>query len=175
MPRRSPCGPWCGCQVGWDKSASLIDKRLGDERKIQLGSPLLNERMLVGPGFTIFCMAAKVDGSEVVVVAAALPISLSNLDFGELAGVELLELGQAVVFSLSKLEVRGANVGDIVRGGHIGEASVIELRERSFHVDGNGLRESSKGVKVGHDAKRSQLLFHGSAAAGVCTRVKKKQ
>ena len=107
--------------------------------KIQLGLPLLNERMLVGPGFTIFRMPAKVDGSEVVVVAVAFPKSLGNLDFGELVSVELLELGQAVVFSLSKFEVRGANVDDVVRGRHNIEASVIELRERCFHVDGNGL------------------------------------
>ena len=82
---------------------SLLDKRLGDERKIQLVLPWLDERMLVGPCFTIFRVAAKVDGSEVVVVAVALPISLGDLDFGELASVELLELVQAIVFSLSKL------------------------------------------------------------------------
>ena len=42
--------------------------------------------------------------------------------------------------------MRRADVDDIVRGGHIGEASVIDLRERCLHVEGNGLRESSKGV-----------------------------
>ena len=115
-------------------------------------------------------MATKVDGSEEVVVAVALPISLGDLDFGELASVELL-LGEAVVFSLSKLEVRGADVDDFVRGGHIGEAPVIELRERCFHVDGNGLRESSKGVKAGHYAKCLQSPFHSSASAGVGTTV----
>ena len=52
--------------------------------------------------------------------------------------------------------MRRADVDDIVRGDHIGEASVPELRERCFHVDGSGLRESSEGVKVGHDL---QSLF----------------
>ena len=108
--------------------------------------------MLVGPCFPIFSMAIKMEGGEEVVVAVALPISLSDLDLGELAGVELLEVGEAVVFTLSKFEVRGANVDDVARGGHIGEAPVIELRKRCFHVDGNGLRESSKSVQAGHDA-----------------------
>ena len=52
---------------------------------------------------------------------------------------------------------------------------VIESWERCFHVDGNGLRESNKGVTVGHEAKCLQSLFHSSAAAGVGTTVKKKQ
>ena len=70
--------------------------------------------------------------------------------------------------------MRGADVDDVVRGSHIGEASVIELREWCFHVDGNGLRESSKGVKAGHEAKFLHFL-HSSAAGGVGTTVKKKQ
>ena len=119
-------------------------------------------------------MATKVDGGEDVVVAVALPVSLSNLDLGEFAGVELLERGEAVVFALSKFEVSGADVDDVVCRSHIGEAPVIELRKRCFHVDGNGLRESNKGVKVGHDAKCLQSLFHSSAPAGVGTTVKKE-
>ena len=77
--------------VGWYKSLSLLDKRLGDQRG--LGLPLLHERVLVSPCFTMFRVAAKVDGSEGVVVAVALPISLGDLDLGELASVELLEFG----------------------------------------------------------------------------------
>ena len=94
-------------------------------------------------------MSSKVDGGEDVVVAVALPVSLSNLDLGEFDGVALLELGKAVVFALSKFEVGGADVDGVVCRGHIGEAPVIELREQCFHVDGNGLRESNKGVRSG--------------------------
>ena len=111
-----------GLLVGWDESVSLLDKGLGDEREIQLGLPLLNDRVLVGPCFTIFRMATKVEGGEEVVVAVALPISLGDLDLGKFAGVELLDLGEAVVFTLSEFEVRGADLDDVVRGGHIGEA-----------------------------------------------------
>ena len=71
--------------------------------------------------------------------------------------------------------MRGADVDDIVRGGHIGETPVVELWERCFHVDGNGLREACEGVKVGHDAKRSQSLFHSSATGYVGATMKKNQ
>ena len=101
-------------------------------------------------------MAAEVDG---LVVAVALPVSLSDLDLGELASVELLELGEAIVFPLCQLEVRGADVDDTVCGGHSGETPAVELWKRRFHVDGNGLRETCKGVKVAHDAKRLQSFF----------------
>ena len=71
--------------------------------------------------------------------------------------------------------MHGADVDDVARGSHIGEASATELREWCFHVDGKGLRESSKGVKVGHDAKHLRSLFHSSAAGGVGAAEKKKQ
>ena len=53
--------------------------------------------------------------------------------------------------------MRRADVDNVVRGGHIGEASVIELWEWCFHVDGNGL--SSKGVKVGTTPSACILFF----------------
>ena len=52
----------------------LLDKRLGDERRIQLGLPSLDERMLMGPCFTIFRASAEVDGGEGLVVAVALGV-----------------------------------------------------------------------------------------------------
>ena len=59
------------------------------------------KRMLMGPYFTMFRVAAEVDGGEGLEVAVALPVPLSDLDLGELASVELPEFGDAIVFSLS--------------------------------------------------------------------------
>ena len=62
-----------------------------------------------------------------------------------------------------------------MRGGHIGETPVVELWTQRFHVDGNRLRETCIGVKVGHDVECLQSLFHISATGCVCATVKKNQ
>ena len=92
--------------VGWHESMGLLDKSLGGKRKLQLGLPLLNQSVLMGPCFTIFRVATEVDGGEglVVAVAIALPIPLGNLDrVGSLPVSSCLNLalGEAVMFTLS--------------------------------------------------------------------------
>ena len=49
----------------------LLDTRLGDERKMQLSLPLLDESVFLRPSFTVCLAAAKVSGAEGVVVVAS--------------------------------------------------------------------------------------------------------
>ena len=86
---------------------SFTHKRLCNIRKIQLGLPLLDDRVFFRPGFTIFCMLREEECAVLLIRCGVMPISDGNLCLGELEVLKLSYLGYSVVLTLGDSDVGG--------------------------------------------------------------------